>query len=563
MPRFWTRVLHSFRHNNKKRHSTFKHSHSPVDHTSNNSNEATTTDLSFDSSLSTCLTESKIYQDDLVKLDMLEHALQNNIDAFFCTWNEELERIYEKCRWALDSLTCSIQELSYEICNITSPFQNPDQQSLSDVHQFISEYLKKWKVQHQRNDENNYNNNNSTKELLLKRMKFSFDLYLESLQSKGLAIKDPRLSHCIQQICQWEHDFFLFKQYFQSQMTILWNTILNQDTIQRLLQTRWKRRYNQCINITQTLEDRMKTLLEQSSPAREDFICAICLSVLSEPVTITSCLHTFCRPCIQHFYCTCTLSSCPSTCHKASRRQRPEQYYEFSNTSTTLKGKHHQQQQKRLLSRRIYSTYFPHKRHSSILYSKKKQKLLACQCYPSDELEDTFPLPTKPHTCPLCRSLFTLKNCIINVALDNFISLYFSYEEKVDDDNVNNNMTTTKRKTMTFDRSHGDKSGEQQQNQKGRRSVIYNAIHQPFLWLSSPPSSLNRQQQSTTRNSTHLLASSSSQQNENNNITNESILRSRQHQQRTTVDTRLESFEEYDNVNRDLHNLARRSSWWF
>ena len=320
--------------------------------------------------------------------------------------------------------------------------------------------------------------------------------------------------------------------------------------------------------------------MEQSIPSKEDFTCAICLSVLSEPVTIAPCLHTFCRPCIQRLYCTCTLSSCSSPCHKASCRQRPEQYYPNNNnnnnnttTFSLLKGKRTQPQQQKRLSLRHG---FPQKRHSSILYCKKKQKLLSCQCY-RNEL-DTLPfLPTQHHACPLCRSAFTLKDCTINAALDNFISLYFPYEEKVDDDHSNcgtNNMTTPSTPTRRKMGSGVDAGGSEQQHK--RRSVIYNAIHQPFLWISSP-SSLRRQQQqqeqmTTMRGSTNLLASSSSQQSNNTTNINEPPLPAPHHHARyqqqtatTTAATQPEPSEGYgygDIVNRDLYNLARRT-WWF
>ena len=41
-------------------------------------------------------------------------------------------------------------------------------------------------------------------------------------------------------------------------MTILWNTLFDQGTIQRLLQTRWDRRYSQCMSIAQAVEDKME-----------------------------------------------------------------------------------------------------------------------------------------------------------------------------------------------------------------------------------------------------------------------------------------------------------------
>ncbi|KAI9246223.1 hypothetical protein BDA99DRAFT_576636 [Phascolomyces articulosus] len=589
MPQFWSRVLHPFRHGNNKKQlgvttattnqqpqqsqepqqsQQSQQSQKPLlpDNSNNNNPNGSTTKPALCYSSPSCLIESEIYRDDLVKIDILENALEkNDMETFFCTWNEELERIYEKCRWALDSLTCTIDELSHEICTIASPLQNPDRRSLCDVHQFISSYLKEWQGQHQRTTTHT-KGGDGTNDLIAKREAFeisshqsSFDTYFDNLQSKILATEDPALSHCIQQVCQWEYNFFLYKQYSESQMMILWDTIQYQDIIQRLLQTRWNRRYNQCINTSQALEDRIKTLLEQSSPAREDFTCAICLSVLSEPVTIAPCLHTFCRPCIQHLYCTCTLASCSSPCHRASRRQRPEQYYYSSlrpSKNMSRRSSQHQpssfqqQQQQRDGSsnnslRRGYSNYRPIKRHSSISYSRKKQKLLACQCYPNNN-HDLLSSP-KHHSCPLCRSPFTIKDCTINVALDNFISLYFPYEEKVDDKQHQGNGITRRGSTA---------QGNNDPSQK-RRSAIYTAVQQ--LWSSSKSS---RVEQSTSGTREGELASRTSN---NNNDTNEPIPRSRhtRHQHRNNTNGRPESSAVLDDdEDEDFYNIAR-SSWWF
>ncbi|KAI9496556.1 hypothetical protein BDB00DRAFT_124407 [Zychaea mexicana] len=551
MPRFWSRVLHPFRHHHIDQHQNYKKlndattdnskSHAvagdgttivigatrqqqaPLCSSSGNAEDAVPS-LSYSSS--SCLTESEVYREDLVKVEALHFAQSAKMETFFWTWNEELERIFEKCRWALDSLTCTIDELSHEICTIASPLQNTDCQSVHHARQFISSYLKEWQ-DHLQQQEQLRHDAASTKELS-ELMKTSFDAYFESLHSKVLATEDTGLSQCIQRICQWEHDLFLYKQYFESQMTILKDASHSYEAAQYLLQTRWDRRYNQCMSTSQALEDRMKTLLEQSSPSRDDFTCAICLAVLSEPVTIGTCLHTFCRSCIQQIYCTCTLASCSSPCHRATRRQK-----------SLSQRRQRRQQQHRY-------------KHPSTSSSKKRQKLPACQCY-NDE-SSSIPLP-KHHSCPLCRSPFTLKDCAVNVALDNFISLYFPHEEKRDDDDDTRSPAGQRRQRQQHQ--------QQQQKLQKRRSAFYTAVQQLWAPHGSEHPSYNNNADDSSQSTAAAVEAPAALYNQGttNNDSNEPTSRTGRHQQDQTVRPESRAIGIQDIVNSDLYTLVRRS-WW-
>ncbi|KAI7886115.1 hypothetical protein K492DRAFT_190338 [Lichtheimia hyalospora FSU 10163] len=490
MSRLLTRVLHPWR--TIKRHHVKKHSSEQQQQqqlfTSASSTVIVAPSLSF--STSSCLTDSQFYRDDLVHVDALQYALNQQQDKdtnedFFCIWNDELDRVYERSRVALESLEQRVDELCSEICIIASPLQNPNCRSLQHAQQLISNYLREWQVAPGQTTSQRpksqlvtreKDDNDDDKKIVhgerLQESNMSFDIYFQGLKERVLSSNDthPELKRCIQLVCQWEHDLFLFQQYLDQQMLILWDVAHHQPSILHLLQSRWHRRYNQCTQGAQALQDR--TLLEKSAPSREDFTCAICLCVLSEPVTLAKCLHTFCRSCLQRLYCACTSPYCNSPCHYTSRHYRKQRH-----------------------------------RQSSISYSKKKQKLLACQC--------NFIMPVQ-HACPLCRSPFTVQDCTMNVALDNFITLYFPYEEN---------------STMN------DANGRQQRNK--RRSSIYQAVQQ---WLNGD----DLQGQEPPPLPTATTATSP----------------------RTGAGTRYDSIRPgstaagYDAFNRDLYNLARRS-WWF
>lgn len=117
------------------------------------------------------------------------------------------------------------------------------------------------------------------------------------------------------------------------------------------------------------------------------------------------------------------------------------------------------------------------------------------------------------HACPLCRSPFTVQDCTMNVALNNFITLYFPYEE------------------------HSTMNNHQQRNK--RRSSIYQAVQQ---WLNGDD--LQGQEPPPLPTPTVTTSPRSGAGIRYDSIRPESTAAG------------------YDAFNRDLYNLARRS-WWF
>ena len=123
MSRLLTRVLHPWR--TIKRHHVKKHSSEQQQQqqsfTSASSTVIVAPSLSF--STSSYLTDSQFYRDDLVHVDALQYALNQQQDKdtnedFFCIWNDELDRVYERSRVALESLEQRVDELCSEICII-------------------------------------------------------------------------------------------------------------------------------------------------------------------------------------------------------------------------------------------------------------------------------------------------------------------------------------------------------------------------------------------------------------------------------------------------------------
>lgn len=121
MSRLLTRVLHPWR--TIKRHHVKKQASEQQQQSFTNSSSTVIVAPSLSFSTSSCLTESQCYRDDLVHVDALQHALNQQHDKdgnedFFCVWNDELDRVYERSRVALRSLEQRVDELCSEICII-------------------------------------------------------------------------------------------------------------------------------------------------------------------------------------------------------------------------------------------------------------------------------------------------------------------------------------------------------------------------------------------------------------------------------------------------------------
>lgn len=152
----------------------------------------------------------------------------------------------------------------------------------------------------------------------------------------------------------------------------------------------------------QALETNFKSILKSSTPDREDFTCAVCLSILHEPTTLEACHHTFCRSCVQHLYC--------AHCH----RYRAKTINRISENLFVL---------------------------------LKPLPAVYCTCQTIDSITGELSLRNQHEgACPLCRTAFKPVQCNIDVALERFISLYFPKRKHDDDDQLHDEEEKKKKK---------------------------------------------------------------------------------------------------------------------
>lgn len=190
--------------------------------------------------------------------------------------------------------------------------------------------------------------------------------------------------------------------YLTSQFSILWDLgsiclssltdIEQETTLCEAIKTKWKHQYHRHLTSYQHLELNFKEILKANVARREDFTCAICLSILCEPVTLTSCYHTFCKSCIQHLYC--------ANCYRLRSKT-------LSRISQNLGS---------LIS--------------------KPSSVVHCTCHIIDRIsgEPTLLRNQRKAVCPLCRVDFDSDHCKEDVILGKFI--YQHFPRKADDEEI-------------------------------------------------------------------------------------------------------------------------------
>lgn len=254
-------------------------------------------------------------------------------------------------------------------------------------------------------------------------------LYIKPTKNKHYdSNHNPRLRQCMLQIHQFEQDLILYHHYITSQFSILWDlgnislgssptSPSNQQqngkegtepTLIQVLKIKLDQKMNQQLKAYQELESNFRSMLNSSTPDREDFTCAVCLSILNEPTTLSGCHHTFCRSCIQHMFC--------AFCHKNREKT-------FNRISENLGS---------LLMKPLPAVY--------------------CTCHIIDSTTGEVVLKNAERACPLCRTAFKPNQCTTDVALDKFISLYFPERRYDDDDNNDDEQEDEKKKNKKQDR---------------------------------------------------------------------------------------------------------------
>ncbi|KAG0171730.1 hypothetical protein DFQ28_002437 [Apophysomyces sp. BC1034] len=130
---------------------------------------------------------------------------------------------------------------------------------------------------------------------------------LDDLLSKANDLTHPirnngnlGLEQCLRQLCGLERDLYLHHHYIDSQFLVLWDTLALVEAPAARLQADWHQRHQESVAASQAIEDKVRTLIEHSAPQADDFTCAICLAIFTDPITLPACLHTFCKSCLDH-----------------------------------------------------------------------------------------------------------------------------------------------------------------------------------------------------------------------------------------------------------------------
>ncbi|KAL7324193.1 hypothetical protein PS15p_210737 [Mucor circinelloides] len=362
------------------------------------------------------LKESYMYGKHLVRVDKLQNAychLQQQqqksqapfwrfMDPFIQTWYSELERVCRASQSALIMLNTQLEEVSNTICFISSPLKNQNRKSLKKAHQFITTCLDEW-------------------DCLISSNGLYQDHFekLESLvQHEFGTYSSPKLRQCIKQVYRFKQNLQLYHYYIISQFDMLWDLgstamQLEPSTDVPLLQvmkSRWQQKYTHELKSYASITDAFHTLLKKSTPVRQDFTCAVCLSIWHEPTTL-QCNHTFCRSCVQHMVC--------ASCHKFRRK----------TVNRISEG---------------------------LVHWIKPSPAVYCACQTFNHLGQITPL-NKEGTCPLCRTLFSPVDCVVDEELSRFVHLYFpksslkdeQEEEDTAQDKEHNQYVAKKRKSTT------------------------------------------------------------------------------------------------------------------
>lgn len=185
----------------------------------------------------------------------------------------------------------------------------------------------------------------------------------------------------------------LYHYYIASQFDMLWD--LGSTAMQlepatdvpllHVMKSRWQQKYSHELASYAFITDSFYALLKKSTPVEQDFTCAVCLCIWHEPTTL-QCSHTFCRNCVQHMVC--------ASCHKFRRK----------TVNRISEG---------------------------LVHWIKPSPAVYCTCQTFDDLGQRTPL-NKEGTCPLCRTLFSPADCVVDEELSKFIALYFPKSSQKD-----------------------------------------------------------------------------------------------------------------------------------
>ncbi|CAO3597345.1 unnamed protein product [Absidia cylindrospora] len=350
-------------------------------------------------------------------------------------WEDQLERIHLHGEKLSSDWYQSLDQLACMMDKVTSPFQNTNRVALHQTQRFIESYLDDWKS-HRFESEADIN---------------------EKIQLANHQFSDQvDLKNCVIKIHHLEKDLYDYRYTMDDQLMGLWDTKQKDQVLET-----WKHHWQAYHHTSNQMECKFKALLESCSPKPDEYTCAVCLSIFTEPVTLQPCLHTFCKSCVQHIYCTCQLTRCDSSCHDPANR--PSNMVDDDDDMVIPKKK---------LSRQFSGTYKPRytqlgsskkssspspppspspsmlrRRYSTLRAPLKRFSMAAAAAEEPRPPTPTTTLDTEKVTlrcdcplswsvppaaqCPLCRHPFGPDDCRLAVALDNLIRFYFPRHDRV------------------------------------------------------------------------------------------------------------------------------------
>ncbi|KAI8982215.1 hypothetical protein BDF20DRAFT_458006 [Mycotypha africana] len=197
------------------------------------------------------------------------------------------------------------------------------------------------------------------------------------------------------------------------------------------LHRQWQQAYRKGINSCANFQRQVQIILTQSllkldssisnSRRQESLKCTICLSMYSEPITLSSCQHTFCRDCLQRMFCSACYQYRQKLLNRLSMRLSHYMYY---NNNRTL-----------------------------------SMPLINCHCSCIDtRTGDIIPLYQREKNrtrCPLCRSSFKPEDCILDTNLAKYIQRHHLREHENNDTlSLQNKM---KRETQSLAKDNKEK----------------------------------------------------------------------------------------------------------
>ncbi|RUP52474.1 hypothetical protein BC936DRAFT_144041, partial [Jimgerdemannia flammicorona] len=289
---------------------------------------------------SSSLFSSNVYSTHLVDTDLLCDLLKqlrtdqdydlNVLANFISRWQKELEKLASFAQKAADHLSSDITLLTQNLCVMSSPISQPQKTSLYVIREFLAKYRADLEDENHfapeqsgRKEEELWADDEGVTECpthfgfysRLKRRDMAFAEYFADLKER-LVVSSKKLpqKQCrayLSSVLRVERDLYMYTALVCTQFAFLremWSAMelamrgtLSQVDLKdfEAFVRGWEEKEERAVGTARKFLMEIKKVLTDSTPALEDFTCAICLSLYYEPTLLPSCHHRFCRTCIE------------------------------------------------------------------------------------------------------------------------------------------------------------------------------------------------------------------------------------------------------------------------